>query len=605
VDVSASESYINSLNPPQIFGAQTDYDKLNPGVRQPLFIRPSSKWYPGGSGGVPAVAGVTNQDLALTWSLDELGPAGTHDVQNAGRLVVTDEGEFMGWDYRVGLNASMSTRRVGWQTGFVTVPGVYKGIADGVLNPFGKQDAAGQAYLDSISTDGKTYRKARVRYFGPDFNLSRSLTELAGGSLAVAVGGDLHREIYDDNTGMIANEVVYKVSGTPGAGSSGARTIGGLYTEIDAPVSKQLDLTLGVRADHFSDFGNTVNPKLSARWQPHKMVMFRGTASTAFRAPTLPELYGTPRTKVPSTGKWDDPLLCPSATPSIPGTGSLTKDPKYAGLNLDPARVCNTNLTVLTGANPELQPEKARMVTVGIVVEPVNNLMLGLDVWDVKMKGTIAQVAEATIFDDVSRHADLFVRNPDGTLNYIVDTRLNMGGVHTRGVDASFRYTLPTKNWGKFGVSMDGTFVDQYESQNEEGGPWIGSVGHPGALATGATSANTYVFRWKHNLRLSWGIGKFGATLSQAYTSSYIDTNALPTQKPGQPYYNVIAPFRLYNLSTSYAWSKQLRMSVGVNNLLDSDPPLSNARLGSRVVFANNISKPIGRTWNVRADYTF
>ena len=41
-----------------------------------------------------------------------------------------------------------------------------------------------------------------------------------------------------------------------------------------------------------------------------------------FRAPTLPELYGTPRTLTPSTSSWDDPLLCPSATPNVAGSGT-------------------------------------------------------------------------------------------------------------------------------------------------------------------------------------------------------------------------------------------------------------------------------------------
>ena len=42
-----SQSYIDAINPPQVFGTQTDYDKYNPGLRKPLFIRKNSKWYPG------------------------------------------------------------------------------------------------------------------------------------------------------------------------------------------------------------------------------------------------------------------------------------------------------------------------------------------------------------------------------------------------------------------------------------------------------------------------------------------------------------------------------------------------------------------------------
>jgi iron complex outermembrane receptor protein len=600
-----SESYIDAINPPQVFGTQTDYDKYNPGLRVPLYIKKNSKFYPGGSGGVPAVAGVTGQDLSLTWSLDELGAAVSDDRQKTTRVVLADEGDILGWDYRVGFNAAMSKRDVSWESGYVRTPGLYAGVADGTLNPFGKQDAAGQAYLNTLKVDGITYRSATVKYFGPDFNVSRSLRDLPGGALAIAVGGDLHRETYQESNDPLSNEVVYKVSGTPNTYPGGSRNIAGLYVELDAPVTKALDLTLALRGDHFSDFGSTFNPKLSVRWQPTHAVMFRGTVSTGFRAPTLPELYGTARTRTPSTAKWDDPLLCPSATPGVPGTGTVTKDPRYAALNLDPTRVCNTNLTTLTGANPDLQPEKARTITAGIVLEPVKNMMVSFDVWDIQMKGTIAQISEDIIFGDVAKYNNLFVRNADGTLDYIVKTRLNMGGLRTRGIDTSMSYVWPTNNWGKFGASLDGTYVNKYAGQNEVGGEYVESVGKAGALATGATSANTYIFRWRHNLRLSWTGDKVGVQLTQSYLSSYEDTNALPTQKAGQPFFNEIKPYIIYNLSTNYELSDHMKLTIGVNNLLDTDPPLSNQRLSSRVVFAQNIAKPIGRAWTMKANYTF
>jgi iron complex outermembrane receptor protein len=605
VELLATESYIDALNPPQIFGAQTDYDKLNAGVRKPLFIRKNSKWYPGGSGGVPAVAGVTGQDLALTWSMDELGAAETDDRQKTQRIVVSDEGTVGAWDYRVGFNAAQSRRQVGWKNGYLRTPGLYAGVEKGILNPFGKQDAAGQDYLDSISADGNTYRSARVRYFGPDFNLSRSLMDLKGGALAIAVGGDLHRELYEDHVDMLANEVVYKVSGSPGANPSGARTVAGLYAEIDAPITKTIDLTGAVRYDRFSDFGSTVNPKLSVRWEAHKSVMLRATASTGFRAPTLPELYGSARVRQASTNRWDDPLLCPSATPSQANTGSVTTDPRYAGLNLDPATVCNTQLTTLTGANPNLDPEKSKTFTAGIVIEPLKNAMISFDFWDIRMKGTIAQQTEDTIFSDPAKYQNLFVRQPDGRLDYILVTRQNMGGLHTQGIDTNVNYAIPTASMGKFNIALDGSYTRKYEGQNDEGGAWVDSVGRPGALATGSTSANTYIFRWRHNLRLSWAYKGFGTTLTQQWTSHYIDTNALATQKPGQPFYNVISPYKLYNLSTNYKFNEHFRVSFGINNLFDVDPPLSNQRLSSRVVFAQNIAKPIGRTWVTRAEYTF
>jgi iron complex outermembrane receptor protein len=164
---------------------------------------------------------------------------------------------------------------------------------------------------------------------------------------------------------------------------------------------------------------------------------------------------------------------------------------------------------------------------------------------------------------------------------------------------------LPTANWGRFGASLDGTYTDKYQGQNEVGSEWVDFVGRVGALTTGSTSSNTYIFKWKHTARVNWTYGPFFAQLTQQYSSSYEDTNALASQKPGQPFYNVIDPYRVYNLTTSWKVSPNFKIGAGVNNLFDTEPPLSNQRLSSRVVFARNIAKPIGRAFTVRADYTF
>ncbi|MES2151446.1 MAG: TonB-dependent receptor [Pseudomonadota bacterium] len=605
VELSLAQEYIEAENPPQVFGTQTDYNKTSPGLRLPLIMTSASKWYPGKSGGVPAVAGVTTQDLSLLWSMDELGPATTHDQQNNNRLVVTDEGEFLGWDYRAGLLSAYSKRATQYKSGFVTTPGIYSGVLNGVLNPFGPQDAAGKTYLDSLSVDGQYNTISTVSYYGGDVNFGRELMPLAGGPLAISIGADAHRETFTQDTPMVNDLVVYKTSALPDTHPRGARSVYAAYMELDAPLSKAWTMNLAARADRFSDFGGTVNPKLSTRYQPMKSLMFRGAYSTGFRAPTLPELYGTPQTKTASTSKWDDPLLCPSATPSISGTGKLTTDPKYAGLNLDATKVCGTQLTVLSGANPNLSPEKSKTLTAGVVIEPIKNLTASVDFWSIKMKGTIAQVTETLIFTDPVKYASLFVRNADGTLNYINVQKLNMGGLRTNGEDVNVTYTLPTADYGRFVASIDGTYVNRYSGQNEVGGAWGDNVGQPGALSTGSTSANTYVYRWRHNLSLRWTSKDWGVGLTQFYTSHYVDTNALATQQAGQPYYNVIDSYTLYNLSVNYSGFKNLKLAGGINNLLDTDPPLSNQRLSSKVVFAQNVSKPIGRAFTVRATYSF
>jgi iron complex outermembrane receptor protein len=52
----------------------------------------TSKWYPGNSGGVPAMTGLNNAPLIVTWAVADYGAAATKDVQLNQRLAITDEG---------------------------------------------------------------------------------------------------------------------------------------------------------------------------------------------------------------------------------------------------------------------------------------------------------------------------------------------------------------------------------------------------------------------------------------------------------------------------------------------------------------------------------
>lgn len=604
VELGLSDSTIQAENAPQPIGGQVGFDK-RANVKVPLFITKASKWYPGNSGGVPAVAGLKGEDLAITWQLDELGAATTDDRQKTSRLLLTEEGSVLGWDYKLGAVYATSKRETSYLSGFVLVPGAYKGIQSGVLNPFGAQDEAGRAYLDSISVSGQANRISKVRYFGPDVSATRELMSLAGGPLQLAVGAEAHRETWDDVGPEIGNDVVYKTSATPGSKNYGERTVKAIYAEFDAPLSKKFTGNFSIRGDHFSDFGRTVNPKLSFRFEPQKNMMFRTAYSTGFRAPSIPEMYGTPPTKGPSVSKWDDPLLCPSATPNVSGTGNLTTDPKYAALALDRATVCGTQLTILSGANPKLRPETSRTFIFGGGLVPLPNLFVSLDFWRIRMKDTINQISEETIFDNIAKYNSLFVRNPDGSLDYLIKTRLNMGGLKTRGLDLHADYAYKTASWGKFSAAIDGTYLMQYQTQDEAGGKWFDAVGQPGALGSSSTSANTFVYRWRHSARVGWSNGDFATQLTQAYVPHYVDINGLASQQPGQPYNHIIDSQKMFNLTAGYTGFKNLKLSGGISNLFNVDPPLSNQRIGSRVAFAQNVSKPIGRTFSFMGKYSF
>lgn len=553
----------------------------------------TSKWYPGASGGVPAVTGLKGEPLIVTWSVADLGLAVTKDVQVNQRLAISDDGHIGDWDYKAGLVYGTSARDNYYNSGYVSGPGLITGLSNGSLNPFGLQDAAGLAYLKSISVDGAANRTSKSTFAGVDVTASRALTQLAGGAMSLAVGADFHRDTTEDTKLDITSIVTYANSGP--AHGKGARNVAALFAELDIPITKTLDLDLALRDDHFSDFGNTFNPKASFRYEPMKTLMFRGSANTGFRAPTLFDRYGYRLAGATGTtsAKWDDPVLCPSATPAITGTGKAL--PGYVA-----SAVCNVALPKQTGSNADLVPEKSRGYTLGMVVEPAKNLTLSLDYWNIRMTDMLANLPEQVYFMDPVKYAPLFVRNADGTLAYIKNVTMNLGGQKAAGIDVSAAFAFPRSAAGDFKVQLDGTYLTQFDNQLEKDSAFVSNVGRFGLASNGTTSSLPIItFRWKHTLKLQWNGGDFGAQLTQNYNSGYHDQNLVAAQ-----YFRDIEPYKVWNLTGTYNGFKHIGIVAGVTNLFDAKPPVTN-HSGYTFGYLSSAASPIGRAFNLRLTYNF
>ncbi len=553
----------------------------------------TSKWYPGGSGGVPAVAGLKGEPLTVTWAVADYGVAVQKDKQVNQRLAVSDENRWGGWDTRAGLVIGISDRENYYQNGFFRGQGLLDGLKSGALNPFGLQDQAGLDYLKSISVDGRKNRDSRTTYTGVDVNASRPLMSLAGGEVALAVGLDFHRETTRDDKLAIQNEVQY-LNSTASHGE-GARNVAAIYAEIDIPLTKQLTLNFAARDDHFSDFGNTFNPKASFRYEPSKQLMFRGSANTGFRAPTLFDAYGyrLPGATTRTSSKWDDPVLCPGGTPGVAGTGKAL--PGYVA-----SEVCNASLPKQTGSNADLTPEKSRGWTLGVVVEPIKSLTLSADYWNIRMTDMLANLPEQVYFLYPDKYKSLFVRNADGTINYIRNVTMNLGGQKAAGIDVSASYAFPRSAWGAFKVELDGTYLTQFDNQLEKDSEFVSNVGRFGLASNGTTSSFPIItYRWKHTLKLNWSMGSWSVQATQNYNSKYEDQNLV-----AQQYWRDINSYKPWNLTATYKGIKHVVITGGITNVFDSAPPATN-HSGYSFGYLSSAASPIGRSYNLRATYNF
>jgi iron complex outermembrane receptor protein len=586
-EVSITSEYINLTKAT----ALTSKGKAAGGGAAPvLTITPSSPYYPGGSAGVPKVAGVTNQSLQLQWQVDALGPATLRNRQDNARIIVTDEGSFRGWDYRVNFLAGAVRESTTFLTGYVDGPKLYTGVLNGTLNPFGDQTQAGLDYLKSISVVGQQSRYSTSRLNSLNFTVNHELWQLPGGAMQVAMGGDYHYESFRD---MVPDSNVnVPFDGRTPSDSGASRRSQSVFAEVDIPIIKQLDVNLSARADRYYDVGSTVNPKVSLRYQPIKTVVFRGSYNTGFHAPSLIDMYGGTKGGIGNTKEaYDDPVLCPGGRLGFPGTGKA-----LAGYS--PLVVCNAKQPHITGANPDLQPEKSKSLTFGVAFEPIKNVSVTLDYWKIHVTDTIGTLSDALIFNDPQRYAPYYVRDANNNLMYVNAQSHNLGDTVTSGEDVTANWTIPAGELGKFAIGMDGTYTNRYDYQTEPGGEWFHNVGAFGGLANGAITGDKIMsFRWKHSLRLSWMRGPWHTTVTQAYTSGYHDGKTVAPQ-----YYRDISTYTNYNWTGSYTGFKHWTIAAAVHNLTNVEPPETNT---ISTGYLRTYASPIGRSYSMTATYTF
>lgn len=81
------------------------------------------------------------------------------------------------------------------------------------------------------------------------------------------------------------------VTATNPFGQDANRTLVAPYIEDLWRINDALTLNAGVRLDHYSDFGDSVNPRLGLTWHPHPRYGIRALFGTAFRAPDFRSLF--------------------------------------------------------------------------------------------------------------------------------------------------------------------------------------------------------------------------------------------------------------------------------------------------------------------------
>lgn len=217
--------------------------------------------------------------------------------------------------------------------------------------------------------------------FLTNVDVARQVDAGMSGPLNVALGAEFRRETYQ----IIAGEPnSYLDLGSPnqfgGRAVPGAQVFPGFrpsnevdtgrnsvatYLDLEGNVLSRLRLGVAGRFEHYNDFGNTADGKLTVRVEPHPHVVIRGAVSSGFRAPSLGQSYF-----------------------SAISTNFLAVGGQLVPFEVGTFPVSSPQARVLGAA--DLKPEQSVHWSGGLVWNPVTPLEITADIYRVDIDDRIA-----------------------------------------------------------------------------------------------------------------------------------------------------------------------------------------------------------------------
>jgi len=551
-----------------------------------ILLQPTSPFYPHD---IAAAAGIDGTPLDVRYRTFDNGFRDTTDTNEHWNITGGVKGTWANWDWDFSgfYNEGKTKERL--NSGFQDLRLLYPILQSGVVNFFGPNTPDVVALERSANFVGDIFNGTSKSY-GAQAKTSGEIWKLPAGPLAMAVGIEARKEELTQN-----NPEPLQTGNVSGFGGEikdveGSRRQYAAFTEFNVPIVRTLEGNVAVRYDHYSDFGGTTNPKFSLRWQPARTLLLRGSYGTGFLAPSLYEL-NTPNISGVSATGLSDPVRCP-----------ITGDTGFD---------CVTQFGVTFGGNKNLKPEESEQTTLGIVLEPIPNASLSVDWFKINLKNAITNgISPLTVLGDLAQFGSLVTRaapdpafpNLPGRIINIDQRYINLGAEKIEGLDIEAHYRAPAMSWGRLSFNLSGTYYLKYDVQQPDGS-YNGTVGTIfGSVLTGV------IPRWKHYVSATWDQGPWSATIAQTYQTGYRDAqnsdNLIADDAVGVTPHQV-GSLSIWDLQGSYSGFKNWKLALGVKNLFDRDPPVSNQQGTFIVGFDPSYYDPRGRFVYGTVTYTF
>ena len=340
-----------------------------------------------------------------------------------------------------------------------------------------------------------------------------------------------------------------------------------VFVEFDIPLVSDttgfadLSLNLQYRLTDYSSFGADDAYRAGLNWQINDWVRIRGNVSTAYRAPSVTDLFSG---GVQSFDFFTD--ICEASTSGIVPTDNAWQNCLLDGLDPATFSQLSSQYPVTAGGNPNLDPETADTITYGIVFTPLGvleGLQVSFDVWDIEVDNLIGRASsdgqldacyEGPVGLTAPECSQFQGRDPTGRPIDFINFTTNFPDepVMTNGFDLGINYTFEaaTTSWN---LAFNATFTDENTFYSET--PSASDRGSQPDLVF-----NTRVDMYLNDWTFSWLTRHIGDMNDTRFDGS-------------NPFgYDVVDSYTKHDIRVAYDWERY-RFAFGINNVTDEDPP--------------------------------
>ena len=490
------------------------------------------------------------------------------------RVIGGLKGTLGNWEYDSAVGLLQSKVTVD-QRGFIITDLMEKALANGSYVP-GLSNSP--AVLASISPTLR--RGGENKTIFVDAKLSNSeLFELPGGFAGTAVGVEYRRESTSDiDDPYLLDQRVYSVGGLPKLPYTN-RNVASAYGELNLPVLKSLELSTALRADNYSVGGNSLTPKIGAKWSVFPTLVLRGTVAKGFRAPNFREI--SPSVSVGYYNGLQDPALC------------------ITGDEAD----CNLSVKANISGSSTLKPEKSTSNTIGIVWEPVKDYSITLDYYKIERRDEISSLDINYLLSNQKdpNFAKFITRDKGGHITEVNLPYINIGKTQVSGFDFDFKGKQNLGENGKLTFRSKMSLTRQY-------------------LTTPFPDSDTVDYNktysqpeFRGSFSVGWEKGPWSHEISTNYISGY-DYAASPADECkidvvyGAPTnYCRVASTNTWGWFTGYKGFKNVELTLNISNLFDAKPPFDarSALNNGSFPYNSSYNSPFGRRFQFAVKYAF